>query len=329
MVTSDASSAAIAKVLLEYNLANAKTELINESENTTFRITPAGKQPPLILRIYRPNHRTLAEIASELDWMEAVWREAQIRTPNVIRTTTGSRVTSISPSEGRSIPCVVFEHLPGREPDESDLATWFRRLGALSARMHAHGRTWPRPNGFTRPTVNWESVAGATPLWGPWERASGLDASAIELLQQTARQIRNELAVYGESAERFGLIHGDLRLANLLVDADRIQVIDFDDCGQSWFLYDLATALSLLEHLPSAHQLVEAWLQGYGSVTALTSADFHSAAPLIMLRRIQVLSWFGSHPHADLTREMAPTVTAATLDAARAYASGHPPFRIR
>ncbi len=62
------------------------------------------------------------------------------------------------------------------------------------------------------------------------------------------------------------MIHGDLRLANLLIDGDRIHIIDFDDCVQSWFLYDLSTAMSLLEHLPEAMSLIHAWLAGYNRV---------------------------------------------------------------
>jgi len=37
------------------------------------------------------------------------------------------------------------------------------------------------------------------------------------------------LARFGSGAARFGLIHADMRLANLLVDGDDVCVIDFDD----------------------------------------------------------------------------------------------------
>ena len=51
-----------------------------------------------------------------------------------------------------------------------------------------------------------------------------------------------------ESAvERFGLVHADLRLANLLVEDEKVNVIDFDDCGYSWFMYDFGTAVSFID----------------------------------------------------------------------------------
>ncbi len=50
--------------------------------------------------------------------------------------------------------------------------------------------------------------------------------------------------------ERFGLVHADIRLANLLVDGEHVRVIDFDDCGFSWFMYDFATTVSFIEDHP-------------------------------------------------------------------------------
>ncbi len=38
-----------------------------------------------------------------------------------------------------------------------------------------------------------------------------------------------------------------MRLANLLIDGDRVTLIDFDDCGFGWFMYDFAAAISFFE----------------------------------------------------------------------------------
>ncbi|WVM92198.1 phosphotransferase [Halopseudomonas pachastrellae] len=43
------------------------------------------------------------------------------------------------------------------------------------------------------------------------------------------------------------MIHADLRLTNLLRHQQQTRVIDFDDCGQGWYLHDLAAALSFEE----------------------------------------------------------------------------------
>jgi Ser/Thr protein kinase RdoA (MazF antagonist) len=39
-------------------------------------------------------------------------------------------------------------------------------------------------------------------------------------------------------------------------------VIDFDDCGWGWLLYDFGTAVSFFEHDPRVPELTEAWVRG-------------------------------------------------------------------
>jgi Ser/Thr protein kinase RdoA (MazF antagonist) len=56
----------------------------------------------------------------------------------------------------------------------------------------------------------------------------------------------------------FGLIHADLRLANLMVDDQGLTAIDFDDCGFGWWVYDLASALSFIETDPRLPELIAA-----------------------------------------------------------------------
>ena len=63
------------------------------------------------------------------------------------------------------------------------------------------------------------------------------------------RRCAQRLHAYGTDIDRFGLIHADMRLGNLLVDGERVTLLDFDDCGFGWFLYDLAASLSLLRDL--------------------------------------------------------------------------------
>ena len=83
------------------------------------------------------------------------------------------------------------------------------------------------------------------------------------MLEQALALIERRLERFGTGPERFGLVHADLRLANLLVDGKHLRIIDFDDCGFSWFMYDFATAVSFIEHEPNVPELLEAWIGGY------------------------------------------------------------------
>ena len=56
-------------------------------------------------------------------------------------------------------------------------------------------------------------------------------------------------------------------MANLMIDPDKgaasITVIDFDDCGWSWYLFDLAAVVSFIEDTPEAERMISDWLRGY------------------------------------------------------------------
>jgi len=311
--------AALESLLRAYGLAAARLVLINRSENTTFRVEPAGGGRPVVLRLYRVGQRAEAEIQSELDWMEALRTEAGISTPHALARQDGRRVSKVILPDGTVTSCVLFGYLAGVEPPPEDLALWFERLGTISAEIHLHGRSWRRPPSFQRPLFDYVTLIGARAVWGSWERAPGLDARAVDLLRRASEEIATRLAEYGQTLDRFGLIHGDLRLANLLVDGARIHVIDFDDCGTGWFLYDLSTSISLIEHLPEAESLVQAWLRGYQRLVPLAEVHLGMVRHLIMMRRLQVLSWFGRNLRSAIVLEHSAVVVPATVAAAEGY----------
>src|SRR5262249_56109984 len=102
--------------------------------------------------------------------------------------------------------------------------------------------------------------------WGRWQDGIGVGPAEREILGRLDATLRARLAAFGTGPQRYGLVHADTRLANLLVDGDAVSVIDFDDSGFSWFLYDVGTSVSFFEHEPHVPALVDAWLSGYRRV---------------------------------------------------------------
>src|SRR5690606_31533543 len=132
-------------------------------------------------------------------------------------------------------------------------------------------------------------------------------------------ELRARLARYGTTPDRYGLIHADLRLANLLVDGPDLAVIDFDDCGFGWYMYDLAAALSFIEHDPRVPELIDAWLTGYRTLADLPAEDEAEIWTFILFRRLLLVAWIGSHPAADAARELGAPYTTGTCDLAERY----------
>ena len=115
-------------------------------------------------------------------------------------------------------------------------------------------------------------------------------------------------------------MHADLRLANLLVEGDRVTVIDFDDCGFSWYLYDLACALTFNEGRADVDDLIAAWVRGYRDVEPLTREDEEEISTFLMLRRLMLSAYIGLRPDTELAAELRETgYSAATCTIAEPY----------
>jgi Ser/Thr protein kinase RdoA (MazF antagonist) len=298
--------------------AEATTRLLHLSENATFAVdSPAGRT---VLRLHRLGYHDRPAIESELAWLDAVRAEAGVRTPRVVAARDGRRVVEVSDgADGPPRSAVMFEWLPGTEPGPGDAGA-FERLGELTARLHRHARRWSPPAGFTRFTWDADTTIGARGRWGPWHDGPGVGRPEGVLLDRLAGVLRARLAAYGRGPGRFGLIHADLRPANLLVgEAGATSVIDFDDCGYGWFLYDLGAAVSFFEDDRLVPGLIDRWLIGYRRVLELPAADEAEIWTFVLLRRLALLAWIGSHAVADEAQQLGPGFAAGTCELAERY----------
>jgi Ser/Thr protein kinase RdoA (MazF antagonist) len=303
----------------------ASVTLINVSENHTYRVADPATGERYALRVHRPGYRTVGQIESELDWVSALRDGGVAQTPASLTAGDGSRVVSASAPGVQARNVVVFEWLDGDEVDldSGDAATGqFEILGSISARMHQHVRGWKPPVGFIRPRWDYEFSIGPRGHWGAWQDGLGLGAEERRQLERLDATIAARLDSYGQGQDRFGLIHADLRLANLLIDGDDVHVIDFDDCGFSWFMYDFATAVSFMEDHPRVPELRDAWVRGYRSVAEVGADDEAELQTFVMLRRLLLVAWIGSHhTFAPEAAELGAGYTAGTCALAEAYLS--------
>ena len=155
---------------------------------------------------------------------------------------------------------------------------------------------------ITRPVWDCDTTLGPNAPWGNWRDFADFVPQERRLLERAETRIRTALAAYGKPRERFGLIHADMRLANLLVEGDILKLLDFDDCAYSWHLFDLAASLSFIEGRPDVPDLIVAWLEGYraaSTVHPLEEADMAVIPSLIMMRRLQLTAWLATRHDSD------------------------------
>ena len=311
------------QALAAYGCHPATTvRLLNVSENATYLVEDPDAGPS-VLRVHRHGYHTEPAIVSELAWMDALRAEAGVRTPRVLAATDGRRVvTAADEASGERRNCVRFEFLPGTEP-VGDSVEHFAELGEITARMHRHAREWSRPAWFTRFHWDYPAAFGDQARWGRWQDGIGVGPAEHEILTRLDDVLRARLLVFGSGPDRYGLVHADTRLANLLVHDGSVSVIDFDDAGFSWYLYDLGTTVSFFEHEPVVPALVDSWLEGYRRAGRLSAADEAEIWTFIMFRRLLLVAWIGSHRAVDIAAELGAGYTQGSCDLAESYLSTH------
>jgi Ser/Thr protein kinase RdoA (MazF antagonist) len=314
------------RALAEYDLARGSAlRLLNLSENATYAVEDADTGTQSILRVHRQNYHRPHEIESELDWLNALRRESVVTVPTVLPARDGRRVVTVN-VDGTPRHVVHFEMVAGVEPDEATLTVEdFHTLGRITAELHEHSHAWTRPSGFNRFSWDWEHSLGDRPRWGRWQDAEGVGKQEHEMLDRAVRLLRQRLTDYGSGPERFGLVHADLRLANLLVDGSTITVIDFDDCGFGWFFYDFGTAVSFIEDDPALPEWQDSWITGYRSGRPIAAPDEDMLASFVLLRRLLLLAWMGTHSHSKESRTKAITYAEGSCTLAERYlgSTGH------
>jgi Ser/Thr protein kinase RdoA (MazF antagonist) len=309
------------QALQQWGITDARVELLKMRENAVFSVS-CDRGSKYALRIHRAGYHSDAELRSELQWMQAL-TEFGVQTPAVIPTADGAlfkTVTSPAIPEPRQVDLLAWVDGQaigsienGVEQAEGAVDN-YRTVGRLVARMHQFASQWQRPVDFTRHAWDEAGLLGEEPWWGRFWELDALDSAQRVLVLRARDVAHTELAAYGRDDDRYGLIHADPLPENFLRDeAGTIRVIDFDDGGFGWWLFDFATALFFHLGEPGFDDLLAAMIAGYREVRDLPP-EFKEKLPLfLLLRGFSYLGWAHTRRETDTARELTPElVTGVT-----------------
>ena len=222
-------------------------------------------------------------------------------------------------SDFLELHAVAFEFCNGSEPKVGkDLIAWFEKLGKITAEMHKQSLGWRRPEGFVRKVWNFNTLVGENGYWGDWREAPALSYTDMEVIKEALTIANKRLRKY-HNRERYGLIHADIRLSNLLINENDMIVIDYDDCGFCWYMYDFAAAISFYELDENVPELQNAWLKGYSTVKEVSQEEIDEIQTFIFLRRVLLLAWLTSHSDTPTAEEFTDGYAEGTKLLAEKY----------
>lgn len=299
---------------------SAKLHQITRSENAVYLVTDSKQK--YVMRVHRVNYHSIDAVRSELSWSQALNDDAGIATPTAIPGLNGELI-QIAPTliNGERPMVVLFEFINGEAPKEDELLSAYKHLGSITAAMHKHSAKWTRPSYFDRPVWDYEGAFGQKPNWGHWINGYHESCGGLEVVKRAEQKMKMELSKYGKSPNKFGLIHSDFRTANLLVHNGETKVLDFDDCGIGWFMYDFASSVTFLENEKNIDDLLFIWLSGYSQRRVIERDDLFIIPSLMMFRRLVLMGWAGSHADTDLAKEMGTQFTVGTAELAEKFLS--------
>ena len=266
-------------------------KLIKHRENAVFDVTLRGNVR-VALRLHRPGYKKQEEIESELWWTNAL-AEQGFPVPVPVQNVDGNYLSEISPE----FIATVIKWVNGKPIGTVD-ANQFKiskqidfELGKVIGNLHNITEDLSFPDWFSRPSWGIEGLLGEYPNWGKFWEGEHLRSKEKEIFTIARDRAYSLLKQYEKEGAKTLLIHADVIGENVFQNDSGISLIDFDDCGYGFPIYDLATAtIQSLEDI-NYQRRCNLILEGYDKVRSLKQVDTDLFPIFAMLRVLATSAW--------------------------------------
>jgi Ser/Thr protein kinase RdoA (MazF antagonist) len=305
----------------QYGLSPAAGfDLLSYRENAVYRVTQP-QAAPTVLKVLRPGYHSQAALMSDIAWCDEL-RAHGVDTARALANRDGQRLTRLGELDGTPVYGVLYAWLDGAPPQADEIVNTYHQLGAVSAQVHKISDAWTRPDWFQRHRWDADGLVGANPFWGRFLDLPGLTDAQRDLFALAASKVHAQLRAFGTAPDRFGLIHADLSPENVFLHQGQVRIIDFDDAGFGWSLFDLATSLSLLLTEDYLTDVRDAWIAGYREVGVLPDSHLQQLPALLVARLLSGVGWMHTRSDTDMAKAMTEPIVDLTTHYATEYLAG-------
>ena len=269
--------------LNDYGLADVRLKFLRQAGNTLFRVNQVNPTPhpkinryapgQYLLRIHQPGYQTPAAIELELEWLSSMCQaDLPVAEPRLTLAGKSTTLVALPGIPGQHL-CSLLRWVKGRELSRDEIRPHhYRALGELVARLHQHAEHWQAPAGLDKRKYDWDGLfrqAGedGMPSSEAWELLPPEYKEPFEIVSKKVGQVMDRL---GKGPNVYGLIHGDIGMgANVIFWEGDVRIIDFDDSGFGYYLFDLAIILEDSQDHQIRPEFRESLLEGYNRLRPL------------------------------------------------------------
>ena len=274
------------KALPHWGLQGGTLTVIAARENTVYKVD--HDVGTFALRLHRKGYRTDSQLAAELDWMAWLDR-CGLSVPAPVPSLTGAHLQHVDGTQVDVLTWLQGETIDTALPKLSLSAQCglFRQLGETIARLHDASDRWPGAASCDRPAWDKDGLLGEAPLWDCFWGNPDLTPPQRKLMSTFRATASADLERLAPSLD-YGLIHSDLVPVNLMWTGEALHLIDFDDGGFGFRLFELATALLKHRAHPSYPILKDSLIDAYAAVRPI---DTRHLTLFMALRAATYVGW--------------------------------------
>ena len=207
----------------------------------------------------------------------------------------------------------------GVEGGEDEIARIYFTIGELAARVHNQAAAWTPPAGFSRHAWDEDGLVGSRPLWGRFWELPALSGRQRELMKRVRGLLHRELRQLSKAPRHYSMIHADFAPENLMVEGGKVHLIDFDDAGFGWHLFELVTSVHFIQDEDYFEPARQALIGGYRSRRALADEELERWPLFVLARATTYLGWVHTRPETETARELTPMLIDSACETAEAY----------
>lgn len=256
---------------------------LNSLENRVFALSVEPGAAQIVLKFYRPQRWSLAQIAEEHGFLADLAADAfPVCSPLNLAPITCATTSLPTVGKAGDYFFAAWNRSAGRIPDEFN-AAMLQSFGSQLARMHEIGARRPAP---ARQRLNADTF-----IRGPLDflrQGNFLPPSLRDRYFSIARDAADAL---DRELERMPTqrIHGDCHWGNLLAQGDNLYFLDFDDFVVGPAVQDLWMIAPAID--PLGIQQRELVLEGYRRVRPFDNAWLNAIGPLRAARYVYYAAW--------------------------------------